>query len=38
VGVPVVLVGVGPGREQIIWADAAKDSAMAADAIAATKA
>ncbi|WP_027005036.1 adenylosuccinate synthase [Conexibacter woesei] len=35
VGVPVVLVGVGPGREQIIWADAAKDSALAAQAMAA---
>jgi adenylosuccinate synthase len=35
VGVPVVLVGVGPGREQIIWADAAKDSALAAEAMAA---
>jgi adenylosuccinate synthase len=38
VGVPVVLVGVGPGREQIIWADAAKDSALATQAIAATRA
>jgi adenylosuccinate synthase len=38
VGVPVVLVGVGPGREQIIWADAAQDSALATQAIAATKA
>jgi adenylosuccinate synthase len=38
VGVPVVLVGVGPGREQIIWADAAKDSALAAEAMAATRA
>ena len=35
VGVPVVLVGVGPGREQIIWADAARDSALAAQAMAA---
>jgi adenylosuccinate synthase len=35
VGVPVVLVGVGPGREQILWADAAKDSALAAQAMAA---
>jgi adenylosuccinate synthase len=33
VGVPVVLVGVGPGREQIIWAEAAKDSALAAQAM-----
>jgi adenylosuccinate synthase len=23
-GVPVVMVGVGPGREQIIWADGAE--------------
>jgi adenylosuccinate synthase len=35
VGVPVVLIGVGPGREQIIWADPAKDSALAAEAMAA---
>jgi adenylosuccinate synthase len=35
VGVPVVLVGVGPGREQIVWTDAAKDSALAAQAMAA---
>jgi adenylosuccinate synthase len=32
VGVPVVLIGVGPGREQIIWTDAAKGSALAAEA------
>jgi adenylosuccinate synthase len=38
VGVPVVLVGVGPGREQIIWADAAKDSVLATEAMAATRA
>jgi adenylosuccinate synthase len=38
VGVPVVLVGVGPGREQIIWTEAAKDSALAADAMRATEA
>jgi adenylosuccinate synthase len=36
VGVPVVLIGVGPGREQIIWTDAAKDSALAAEAQAAS--
>jgi adenylosuccinate synthase len=35
IGVPVVLVGVGPGREQIVWTDAAKDSALAAQAMAA---
>ncbi|MBA2517179.1 MAG: adenylosuccinate synthase [Solirubrobacterales bacterium] len=27
VGVPIALVGVGPGREQIIWTDAGRDSA-----------
>ena len=26
VGVPIVLVGVGPGREQIVWMDAGKSS------------
>ena len=35
---PVVLVGVGPGREQIIWSEAAKDSALAADAMRASSA
>ena len=29
VGVPVVMAGVGPGREQIIWSPQAADSAMA---------
>ena len=38
VGVPVVLIGVGPGREQIIWTEAAKDSALAPEAMAATRA
>jgi adenylosuccinate synthase len=38
VGVPIVLIGVGPGREQIIWTDAAKGSALAADAMAAASA
>ena len=28
-GVPVVLVGVGPGREQIIWTEHAASSALA---------
>jgi len=28
-GVPVVLVGVGPGREQVIWTEAASSSALA---------
>jgi adenylosuccinate synthase len=26
VGVPIVLVGVGPGREQVVWMDAGKSS------------
>jgi adenylosuccinate synthase len=38
VGVPIVLIGVGPGREQIIWTEAAKDSVLAADAMAAASA
>jgi adenylosuccinate synthase len=29
VGVPIVLVGVGPGREQVIWTKAASTSAVA---------
>jgi adenylosuccinate synthase len=29
VGVPVALVGVGPGREQVIWTDAGKETAVA---------
>jgi adenylosuccinate synthase len=29
VGVPVVLVGVGPGREQVIWTERAPDSGIA---------
>jgi adenylosuccinate synthase len=28
VGVPIVLVGVGPGREQVIWMDGSKSSAV----------
>jgi adenylosuccinate synthase len=35
IGVPVVLVGVGPGREQIVWTEAAKGSGLAAQAMAA---
>src|ERR1700727_1392154 len=31
VGVPIVLVGVGPGREQVIWTDDASTSSVAAD-------
>jgi adenylosuccinate synthase len=34
VGVPVVLIGVGPGREQIIWTEAAKASGLATDTMA----
>ena len=26
VGVPIGLVGVGPGREQIVWTEAGRDS------------
>src|SRR5687767_6695690 len=29
VGVPIALVGVGPGREQVIWTDAGKQTAVA---------
>jgi adenylosuccinate synthase len=32
VGVPVALIGVGPGREQIIWTDAGRASAAARSA------
>jgi adenylosuccinate synthase len=28
VGVPIVLVGVGPGREQVIWMDGSEGSAV----------
>jgi adenylosuccinate synthase len=38
IGVPIVLVGVGPGRDQIIWGEQAKQSALASDAAAATSA
>ena len=30
VGVPVVLLGVGPGREQVIWTGASELTAVAA--------
>jgi adenylosuccinate synthase len=36
VGVPIVLVGVGPGREQIIWTERAGDSAVASHVAAAS--
>src|SRR3954454_9781093 len=36
VGVPVVLIGVGPGREHIIWTEAAQGSALAREASAAS--
>ncbi|MGI8559285.1 MAG: adenylosuccinate synthase [Solirubrobacteraceae bacterium] len=29
IGVPILLIGVGPGREQIIWTSAAQDSVVA---------
>ena len=29
VGVPIALIGVGPGREQIIWTDAGRQTAPA---------
>ena len=29
VGVPIVLIGVGPGREQVIWTEAAAGTAVA---------
>jgi adenylosuccinate synthase len=35
VGVPVVLLGVGPGREQVIWTSASEHTAVAAQAAAA---
>src|SRR4051812_44646732 len=38
VGVPVVLAGVGPGREQIIWTSRASGSRMAMDVVAAASA
>ena len=28
VGVPIVLIGVGPGREQVIWTEAAEGSVV----------
>ncbi|MBV9466840.1 MAG: adenylosuccinate synthase [Solirubrobacterales bacterium] len=30
IGVPIVLIGIGPGREQVIWTQAAQDTAVAA--------
>ena len=32
VGVPVALVGVGPGRDQVVWTEAGKHTAVAARA------
>jgi adenylosuccinate synthase len=29
VGVPIALVGVGPGREQVVWTDAGRDTLIA---------
>jgi adenylosuccinate synthase len=31
-GAPIALVGVGPGREQVIWTDASQSSVLAPDA------
>src|SRR5947209_10333788 len=31
VGVPVALVGVGPGREQVVWTDAGRETLIARD-------
>jgi adenylosuccinate synthase len=31
VGVPIVLVGVGPGRDQIVWTDRASGSDIAGE-------
>ena len=28
-GAPITLVGVGPGRDQVIWTDAARDTIIA---------
>jgi adenylosuccinate synthase len=28
VGVPIVMVGVGPGREQVVWTEAANEVAI----------
>ena len=37
-GVPIVIVGVGPGREQVLWSDgAAETSEVARDALAAAR-
>jgi adenylosuccinate synthase len=36
VGVPVVLLGVGPGREQVIWTEASEQTAGAAPQTTAT--
>ena len=32
-GVPVALIGVGPGREQVIWTDAGRASLVAGGAL-----
>jgi adenylosuccinate synthase len=31
-GAPVALVGVGPGREQVVWTEAGRQSLLAPDA------
>jgi adenylosuccinate synthase len=35
VGVPVALVGVGPGREQVVWTDAGRDTLIARNGVSA---
>ena len=35
VGVPIALVGVGPGRDQVIWTGAAAESAVGAPGLSA---
>ena len=37
-GVPVALIGVGPGREQVIWTDAGRESLIGPGAGATTAA
>ena len=32
-GVPIALIGVGPGREQVIWTQAGRDSALFRDSV-----
>ena len=36
VGAPVTLIGVGPGREQVIWTDAGLHTTLGQDGVAAS--